>query len=1240
MATNLSDVYVTIIPETRRVGEAIRAAFRDAEREAKLSSERMGRDLDRELGDVHVTVKVGADTKRARREVDELKTHGQRAGEAMGTATGLAFGKMFSAQLGLVKFASLGAAGGLALSGLGGSLASIVGVASRASGALALVPAAAMGAAASVSALKLGVSGLSDAFKAMEDPQKFANALQKLSPAAQESAKAVYALKPAFDSMKNTVQDSLFAGLAPQITQLGRTYLPVVQQGFAGVAGAANQAGKSVAAWAQTPEAVGQVNKLLGNTTAGMNILATAARPAVQAVLGLGAAGSDSLPRLSQAVADVSNRFAGFVKNASESGRITEWIDAGLTSLTQLGHAIGAVGSVFATVFKAGSAVGGGMLGTITQVADKFNDFLKSADGQAALSGFFTGISQAAAALAPILGTLAQIVGTTIVPALSNLGTAVAPALNGMLQGLGAGLNAIKPVFEQLSGPLSQIGQVIGDVLAKTLPILAPALVPLAQAFADLLSAIAPLIPPIAQLASMFVQAVAPALSVVFQALAPVIQQLMDALKPVLDQLGPVLAQVAQTLAGLLVQAIQELLPPLMPLVKSFADFLAAVLPLLPAVVKVAAVIAGALVKAMAATLPLAVSVVKAMVDFSTKIANFVVPWVSKLADGFGWLGDKVKSLIGWFSGVKDAAGEASGSVSSFASATPAPFAFPQTSGGVPGGGEPSALANRLRRSAGTPEGMDRAEAGRLGQSLAASATPDANGSLLADASRLLADYATGKGDQDAVARAAELIDQASKGGAYVPDSDPPPPAVPLPPVPAPLPVPAAPVLPAPSAGKGGKAPALAPITMADLDKYDTPGLETGAPVTVAPGSPARAEQSVPATMGVDVYTGMGQTGGGSGAQQGIDFAHSMTGTAYSQQVFGRIGIDCSGMVSATVNAAEGKDPFSSRMSTVNEGEWLKAHGAVEGMGGPGDLSIGWWNKGSSGGNNGHTALTLPNGENVESGGSHGVVAVGAGAAGAGDKQFDHHMHIPKELLGSVPTAAGYAPALSGASGDWRSRTADRAVQNAQDSVKDHQWRVDQAKRRMIEAKTQQQRDMAEHALIVAERELAKSHEKLRDAQDKRAETMAKARQKGQRGGSDGAEDFGHSLVSGALSGLGLDGSLLDNPLEWSGVKWLTSMVNGFTKPAQGQQGRYGSDGAALPGFGPPASDPAQLASLGAQGLSQGFGADSGSQPSPAQVDQSINLTGQFGNPNDTARAMRAEMDNRNRAFSMNAGRM
>lgn len=104
--------------------------------------------------------------------------------------------------------------------------------------------------------------------------------------------------------------------------------------------------------------------------------------------------------------------------------------------------------------------------------------------------------------------------------------------------------------------------------------------------------------------------------------------------------------------------------------------------------------------------------------------------------------------------------------------------------------------------------------------------------------------------------------------------------------------------------------------------------------------------------------------------------------------------MDCSGAVSAVVNTWLGLNPFDSRMSTVTEGSWLAAKGFKNGRGNGNELVVGWYDYG--GGANGHTALMLPDGTYIESGGNTGQGFTIGGPAGPLDgRGFTNFMYLP-----------------------------------------------------------------------------------------------------------------------------------------------------------------------------------------------------------------------------------------------------
>mgnify|MGYP005614274727 CR=1 FL=1 len=94
----------------------------------------------------------------------------------------------------------------VAIVGLGVAIADLAAVAASASQSLWLLPAAAGAAGAAFGTLKLATMGFGDAIGDIGDPEKFAEDLQKLSPAAQQAALAIQAMMPACTQLKNATQ--------------------------------------------------------------------------------------------------------------------------------------------------------------------------------------------------------------------------------------------------------------------------------------------------------------------------------------------------------------------------------------------------------------------------------------------------------------------------------------------------------------------------------------------------------------------------------------------------------------------------------------------------------------------------------------------------------------------------------------------------------------------------------------------------------------------------------------------------------------------------------------------------------------------------------------------------------------------------------------------------------------------------------------------------------------------------
>lgn len=144
---------------------------------------------------------------------------------------------------------------------------------------------------------------------------------------------------------------------------------------------------------------------------------------------------------------------------------------------------------------------------------------------------------------------------------------------------------------------------------------------------------------------------------------------------------------------------------------------------------------------------------------------------------------------------------------------------------------------------------------------------------------------------------------------------------------------------------------------------------------------------------GVDGFTRFAD--GGFNAKQLKDLANGagasqpLTGAPY---VWGGTNWgDCSGAMSALTRAAAGLSPFAGRWATGSAASDLAAMGFQQGSWIPGSMGVGFYNGGPGGG---HTAGTLPDGTNVEMGGSYGGGMVG-GSVGANHSQFTDRWFMP-----------------------------------------------------------------------------------------------------------------------------------------------------------------------------------------------------------------------------------------------------
>lgn len=417
-------------------------------------------------------------------------------------------------------------------------------------------------------AFKIGISGVGDAVKEAfsgDDPEKLAAALKKLSPNARAFVGVLQDLKPKLDALKIDVQDRLFKDLDSTFQTTARKTLPLVSTALRDSAGTLNLMGRQVLNTATGLAESGALGKALKSATKGFAGFSQLPAVVVQGLVQVGAAAGPSFEKLGKSAQGALGNISDKIAESFASGGMQRAIEHAIDLIKQLAKVGGNVASIIFSIFSAGAASGGGMLGVLQSITGELAKVVKT-----------KGVQDALKALFETMGTL----GKTIAPL------------------LGQALSALGPVLTALGPPAQTLITALGDALSPIITALGPVLEDAAVAVGALVTALAPLLPVIGDMVAALLPALSPLLDAcvtVFEALGTVLTDqvvpvLQDTLAPLLAELPTIIGPLADLLARNLVVALQvfgDLLvalgPALVTMSQSLADLLVAVAPLIVA---------------------------------------------------------------------------------------------------------------------------------------------------------------------------------------------------------------------------------------------------------------------------------------------------------------------------------------------------------------------------------------------------------------------------------------------------------------------------------------------------------------------------------------------------------------------------------------------------------------------------------------------------------------------------------
>lgn len=566
------------------------------------------------------------------------------------------------------KLAILSAAGaGLAvLTQAAGALAvqalALVSALAPAVGVVALLPAVGVAAAAAFGLLKVATIGFGDAVKAAfsGDADKFAETLEKLSPAARSVAREFQAVAPGLKAFQRALQDNLFKHLKGQVEATGKALAGLAKnKAFIHITSLFGFAAARALEFARSGETLSRLTEITENLGAALKPLAGAVRPLLDALMRIATVGSAFFPGLTGGATQAAQAFAKWAKEAEKNGQLQEIISSALNVLGELGKIAINVGSILRSVFQAGEAAGGGLLNNLVQITGVAAKFLNSFEGQTALDGFFSSAGRVISSLMPIVQTVASAIGSTVAPMIADLAEAFTPGLAALIEGLAAGLAALAPAASPVGAALGAVAaaaapllEVLGSalgglltVLAVNLQGLATGLAPVIALFADgFTSAMRQLLPLLTAMATdsmphivaagqAFTDAFAPALPLITQIAQVLAGELAAALPQIaatLRQVVPHMVALAQQGARNLLTALQALVPHIPALAGAFVQWAGAIAQTMAAIMPEVLNVFTTLLAQMTPHLPVLITAFVQLAQAAAQIAVALAPLIAK----------------------------------------------------------------------------------------------------------------------------------------------------------------------------------------------------------------------------------------------------------------------------------------------------------------------------------------------------------------------------------------------------------------------------------------------------------------------------------------------------------------------------------------------------------------------------------------------------------------------------------
>lgn len=351
-------------------------------------------------------------------------------------------------------------------------------------------------------------------------------------------------------------------------------------------------------------------------TAKASNNLASGSGGIAAIVKNLGDLGARILPRMTQSMADIANKFGAWLDAKAATGELNAAVETGIQRMKEFGSAIGGAWSILDALSKAAQDAGGSTLKSLATNLNKIGASLKTVQAQTHIRAVFEAAGQAMDEMwrrggAGVL-KLFESLGTLIPKLLPAIGAVAGELVNMVSSALsqpevGAGLMdffvslksaliTIGPAFDSVGKGIGGLASLLGVFLTSVAPLVNVALGSLQSHTEGFLDALKGLIPQLASGLLGVVNALLPAIGRIAPVVNSLITQLGSAIAKIAQDAAPGIAAVGDGLATAFEMLGQAVAPVISMLANNLGPILAAMGQWFGGVIRLVGSVASALI--------------------------------------------------------------------------------------------------------------------------------------------------------------------------------------------------------------------------------------------------------------------------------------------------------------------------------------------------------------------------------------------------------------------------------------------------------------------------------------------------------------------------------------------------------------------------------------------------------------------------------------------------------------------